>query len=324
MWRCVVSFASAMVSLTLSLPGQAGNGDLTDVNLESSYRLRVRADWIYVNASVWDPQKRESVVDLGKEDFLLYEDGEIRSIDACLSREAPFHLLLLLDVSGSTSGFIQLIREAAGKFTDQLKPDDRIAILTFHSETSVIQSFTSNRQSAKVAIEQIRSEGSTALYDAVLTALDMMRGIEGRKAVIIFSDGADNQLVDPMKGSEATFEEVRHVVRETDCLIYTILLLPFKPDRRRDKVLYKAQTQLELLAEETGGRSLRPRKPRDLEEAYSEIASDLRHVYTLTFTPGIPRIAGWHDLRVEVKGREGLTTRSRRGYFSSSEEARAE
>jgi len=259
------------------------------------------------------------VADLRKEDFLLYEDGELRAIDGCLSSEAPFHLLLLLDVSASTRLFIHLIREAAIKFSDQLKPHDRLAIMTFDSQTTTIQPFTSDRDEVKAAVRRIRSRESTALYDAMLAALGAFQEIEGKKTIVVFSDGADNQLLDATKGSKATFEQVRQAVRETDCLVYAVLLLPVEPDRRLDPVRYRAKRQLQELAEETGGRTLSPKKPRDLASAYSEIASDLRHVYTLTFTPARLRSPGWHKLRVEVKARGRLVTRHRRGYLSTEE-----
>ncbi|RPJ61166.1 MAG: VWA domain-containing protein [Acidobacteria bacterium] len=324
MSRGFVLAASMVVCLTWSLLGQANYESLAEEKgIDTGYRLKVKADWIYVNASVWDPRKRASVVGLRKEDFVIYEDGQSRAIDACLASEAPFHLLLLLDVSGSTSGFIQLIREAAVKFSEQLKPEDRVALVKFHSQVAMIQPFTNNREAVKSAVAEIRSEGSTAFYDAALAAVDAFRGIEGRKALVIFSDGADNQLVDATKGSKATFQEVCEAVRATDCLIYTVLLLPYEPDRNRDVALYQAQQQMHLLAEETGGRSFKPRKAKDLAGVYGEIANDLRYIYTLTFTPGFEGPGGWRELRVEIPKREGLITRCRKGY-SSGETLRAE
>lgn len=317
MCRGFVLAASTLVCLTWSLLGQANsNNRAEEKSIDTGYRLKIQADWIYVNASVWDPRKRESVVDLRKEDFAVYEDGQSRTIDACLAGETPFNLLLLLDVSGSTSNFIQLIREAAIRFSEQIKPDDRVALITFDSRATMIQPFTNNREALKVAARQIHSQGSTAFYDATLTALDAFHGIAGRKAMVIFSDGADNQLADPSKGSKATFEQLRQAVRENDCLIYTVMLLPYDPLPYRDPDLYQAQRQMQLLADETGGRSFKPKRAKDLMGIYSGIANDLRYVYTLTFTPG-GGSAGWHELRVEVPARNGLITRCRKGYLGN-------
>ena len=318
MCRGFVLAASTLVCLTWSLLGQANsNTRAEEKSIDTGYRLKIKADWIYVNASVWDPRKRKSVAGLRKEDFAVYEDGQSRAIDACLAGESPFHLLLLLDVSASTSGFIQLIREAAIKFSEQLEPEDGVALVTFHSRTAMIQPFTNNREAVQLAARQIHSEGSTAFYDAALTSLDAFRGIEGRKAMVIFSDGADNQLVDPTKGSKATFDQLRQAVRENDCLIYTVMLLPYEPDPHRDPELSQAQRQMQLLADETGGRSFKPRKARDLAGIYGEIANDMRYVYTLTFTPGFSASGGWHELHVEVPGHSGVVTRCRKGYLSS-------
>ncbi len=323
MCRGFVLATSTLVCLTWSLLAQASPNNLETKAVDTGYKLKINVDRIYVNASVWDPRKRTSVVDLRKEDFAVYEDGQARAVDACLTTEAPFHLVLLLDVSASTGGFIRLIREAAIKFSEQLEPQDRIAVITFDSETDMIQPFTNNRDEVKTAARQIHSKGSTAFYDAALKALDTFRGIEGRKALVIFSDGADNQLAEPTKGSKATFDQLRQVVREKDCLIYTVLLLPYDPESARDQVLRQAEQQMQLLAEETGGKSFRPKKARDLAGTYGEIASDLRHVYTLTFTPAEHESRGWHELRVEVPRHQGFITRCRKGY-SHSEENRAE
>jgi len=322
----MVSFLLVFSGIRLSVPGEIclcqqtlpKSRDGTD-SAYKGFPVKIRADWVYVNATVWDSRKQASVSNLCKEDFILYEDGEARSIDACLSGESPFYLLLLLDVSASTRLFIHLIREAAIRFSDQLRPNDRLAIMTFDSHTRTVQPFTSDREQIKAAVRGIQSRETTALYDATLAALREFNGIEGRKTIVIFSDGADNQLLDPTKGSKATFGQVRQAVREADCLVYTVLLLPVEPDERLDPIRYRAKQQLQELAEETGGRIFSPRKARDLASVYSEIASDLRHVYTLTFAPAARRSPGWHDLRVEVKGRSRFATRYRQGYLSRAE-----
>lgn len=191
----------------------------------SGYKVKLNVDWIYLNASVRERQTNRSVPNLQKTDFEVYEDGNQQQIGRFMQTEEPFHLLLLLDVSGSTQEYLGLIQDACIQFTRQIGPQDQIAVATFNSRYRLRQDFTADRGRAINAIQQIRSGGGTAMYDALLEAVTHIRNIEGRKAIVLFSDGVDNQLEgNAGDGSRATFQQLYREIQEADALIYTIFL----------------------------------------------------------------------------------------------------
>ncbi len=313
---------------------------------ESGYALKVNVDWIYLNVSVRDRRSNRTIPNLLKEDFLVHENGSEQKIEKFQTSETPFHLLLLLDVSGSTRSYMSMIKKASIDFTREINTDDRIAVATFNSYTRLIQDFTNDRNRVRRSINRIRSGGGTAFYDALMTSVsEYMQGIEGRKAVVVFSDGVDNQLTgDYSNGSRTRFQELYREIREDDALIYTIFLNterdagrsrsgggilgdilrgrtpPIIPGSRNKRGVYEeARRQLDTIADQTGGRSYSPRRIGDLAHVYSEIADDLRLQYTLAYSStNAVRDGSWRKIRVKIKDRPDLQARTRRGYSSPS------
>ncbi len=314
---------------------------------ESGYALRVNVDWIYLNVSVRDRHSNRSIPNLVQDDFQVYENGTEQKVERFQTSETPFHLLLLLDVSGSTRSYMNMIKKASIDFTREINSDDRIAVATFNSYTRLIQDFTNDRNRVRRSINRIRSGGGTAFYDALMTSVnEYMHGIEGRKAVVVFSDGVDNQLTgDYSNGSRTRFQELYREIREDDALIYTIFLNterdagrqsrsrggilgdilrgrtpPIIPGSRNKKGVYEeARRQLDTIADQTGGRSYSPRRIDDLAHVYSEIADDLRLQYTLAYSStNAIRDGSWRKIRVKIKDRPDLQARTRRGYSSPS------
>ncbi len=195
------------------------------VAVQGTYDLKVNVDSVFLNASVRERTTNRSIPGLQKNDFRIYEDGVEQPIQQLLPTEAPFNLLLLLDVSGSTQSYLHLMKEAAIDFTKQINAKDRIAIATFNSGVQLTQNFTNDRSAAERAINRIKSGGGTAFYDALMTCLNTyMRGIEGRSAIVVFTDGVDNQLERQGTGSHITYDQLYRRVQESDTIIYTIFL----------------------------------------------------------------------------------------------------
>ncbi len=188
--------------------------------------IKVDVNTVLLNVSVWNRYNNRSIPGLQKNDFLVYENGTLQKVQQLLPEDAPFNLLLLMDVSGSTGSYMKLMKEAATAFTREINEQDRIAIAAFNSNVRLVQDFTSDRDAAARAIKRIHSGGGTAFYDALLTCLDEYMGsVVGRKAIVVFTDGVDNQLLGrPSDGSEATFGELYRRIQETNALIYTIFL----------------------------------------------------------------------------------------------------
>jgi VWFA-related protein len=313
------------------------------------YSFKVAVDSVYLNVSVRDRYTSRSVHGLQKEDFLVYENGVMQQVDQMVSGEAPFNLLLLLDVSGSTRSHIDLIKEASIDFTREIKENDQIAVAAFNSKCRLLQDFTSNRYDVARAISRLRSSGGTAFYDALETSIDdYMRGTEGRGAIVVFTDGVDNQLTgDFSNGSDTTFEELFYKIQEIDPIIYTIFLETeeyTKVTRRRRSggnpveilsdifrgklpsgfpsgggALEEAKQQLLAIADQTGGRMYAPQKIDDLFNIYSEIADDLRIQYQLGYNSTDPsRDGSWREIKVKIYNNPDAVVRTRKGYYARS------
>ncbi len=319
-------------------------GEVLSQTEAGDYTLKVDVNWTRLNASVRDIYTNRSVPNLRREDFLIYEDGRLQTVETFETNEAPFDLLLLLDISGSTKSVIDLIKQASVQFTREIKSNDRIAVAVFNSNVQLIQPFTNNRREVADSIDRIHSRGGTAFYDALDTSLHQyLRGREGRKAIVVFTDGVDNQLTgDASSGSRITFRELFRNIQETDTIIYTIFLDTEEGGGRggrgrlggilgdilnggrpsgplSDEQAYReARRQLQEIADQTGGRMYSPHDIYDLDRVYSEIADDLRIQYTLVYSSSNPRRDGsWREIRAEIRNRRDLAVRTRRGYYAT-------
>ncbi|MFY9610908.1 MAG: VWA domain-containing protein [Blastocatellia bacterium] len=152
---------------------------------------------------------------LTKNDFLLYEDGVQQQVASFGNEEVPFSVALLLDVSPSVQGNIPDIQEAALAFVRQLRAHDRVMVVSFDRRAQYLTDFTSDRRRLESAIRSISTGSGTSVYDAVYeTVAQRLRGVEGRKALILFSDGEDTT------SSHASYDEAVNVVTEADVLVY--------------------------------------------------------------------------------------------------------
>ena len=311
------------------------------------YALKVLVNWVNLNVSVRDPGNNRSVSNLTRDDFLVYEDDVLQTVEKFEPTEAPFRVLLLLDVSGSTRPHLDLLRRASADFSREIKTNDQIAVATFNSRSWLILPFTSDREKVRTAIDGIYSGGGTALYDALMDSLNEYSDeSHARQAIVVFTDGVDNQLTgNHTEGSRTTFPQLFGEIRDSDSLIYPIfldhrnnvgrrprkmagVLLQKIPRGRRpaisikqqDRNVYRqARRQLTSIADQTGARFYSPRRIQELSPIFSEIAHDLRVRYLLAYTvPQPQRNRSWRSIRVEIRDRPDLVTRTRQGYYSGS------
>ncbi len=325
------------------------------IGSEGSPVFKVAVDWVFLNASVRDRYSNRSIPDLEQDDFEVYEDGVLQEIGQFENAEAPFHLLLLLDTSGSTRSFMDLSKEASIQFTHEIKSNDRIGAVAFNSDVTFIQDFTSDRNEVARSIRRLKSGGGTAFYDALLECVDnYMRGIQGRKAIVVFTDGVDNQLSGNRRdGSRTSFEELFRRIQEIDTIIYPIFLdtedrsftgvpssgrigdilggiiwgrrvpgrYPNPSPGAGNRAAYReAERQLQFIADQTGGRMYAPRQIGDLSRVYTEIADDLRVQYWLGYTSSNRNMDGkWRQISVRVKNHPNAAVRTRKGYYARTE-----
>ena len=156
------------------------------------------------------------ITDLRKEDFKIAEDGVPHEIAFFGKVAAPFHVILMLDTSASTQEKLRQIQNAAYAFITQLQPADRVKIISFDDEVRDLNEFTSNRQTLKDAINGVRSGQGTKVYDAFELALNQVRKIQGRKAIVIFTDGVD------WHSDSATFDGTLRYLDEEGVIVYPI------------------------------------------------------------------------------------------------------
>jgi VWFA-related protein len=266
-----------------------------------------------------------ALTQLEQKNFAVFEDGVPQEISFFASMDTPFDLVLLLDLSGSSSDKIGLIRKSAKRFVEAARPADRIAIFTFSSEILAVSGFTNNHQALKKSIDDIEDpNGGTNFWDALRFVLDHVVGqsrVQNRRsAVVVMSDGVDNALPDvDGEGSATSFEELLKIVQHSDTIVLPIYLDTEKEldkSGRLKQAYMLARQQLALIAAETGHEIYQARKLKDLEGAYEQVIRDLSTVYSIGYRPSnIVRDGSWRAVYVQLIGHADLAVRTRRGYY---------
>jgi Ca-activated chloride channel homolog len=178
--------------------------------------IRVSTTLVTIPVSVMDRDGRY-VPNLRKEDFRLWEDGVEQDVAFFSSVEKPFSVVLMLDTSPSTQFRLEDIQDAAISFVNQLRPDDRVMVVSFNGNINVLSEFTSDRSKLDRAIRRAHTDDGTRLYDAVDVVINReLSRIQGRKAVVLFTDGVDTT------SRRATFESTLQDAQELDALIYSV------------------------------------------------------------------------------------------------------
>jgi Ca-activated chloride channel homolog len=193
--------------------GQQGSGSQQQPGGEDEV-LKLESTLVSLPLLVSDRSGRY-IPQLSANDFLLYEDGVQQKIASFGSEQVPFSVVLLLDVSPSVSGSIKDIQDAAIAFVRQLRDQDRVMVVSFDRNIHYLSDFTSDRRELEWAIRRANMGGGTSVYDAVYETVDRkLRNIEGRKALILFSDGDDTT------SSRASYDDAVNLVSESDVLVY--------------------------------------------------------------------------------------------------------
>lgn len=247
-------------------------------------------------ATVTDKKDR-LVTGLSREEFEVYEDGERQRILDFYPEDRPITLAILLDSSGSMHEKIDEVHEAASSFVDALRDEDHALVIDFDDKVFLIQELTSNKPDLKETIESTKAIGATALYDAMHAAFRKLRGIDGRKAIVLLSDGEDT-------ASQFSYGRVLEEAKANNVIIYGIGL--GGGDRRVVKEFPRV----------TGGRAFFVDKASELEDVYQKIAEELRSQYYLTYSTSNETWDGrWIELDVRVPDTP-YKARARRGFFA--------
>lgn len=286
--------------------------------------ISIDADLVDLNVSVFSRDPNTPVGELQQKDFLVLENGQAEEISFFASATAPFDLILLIDLSGSTANKLDLIKKTSKRFVEAARPTDRIGIVTFSNTPQVVSRLTADRQALFEGIKKIeKPRGGTNFWDALYYVLkEMIEPTSRRSAVIAMTDGVDNALPGvPGEGSSIGFEELLDAVRRADPIVIPIYLdteSEMVKERRGTVDIYAdARQQLTQLAAEGGSIVYSARKLEDLKGVYQQVIRDLGTVYSIGYRPrNRQRDGAWRSVTVQLVGRPALAARAKRGYFA--------
>ena len=341
----VAAAAASALTVTTFAQEPAGQQD------GGGFRFRTGVELINVAVTVSDATGRY-VTGLTRDDFVVYEDGVEQAITHFSNERVPVSLGLVVDTSGSMDGEKwEHARDAIDRFVlELLGPDDEVFLYTFNYTPDLVEGWTTERTRLSRAMRRIFPRGGTAMYDTLVEAVPLAgRGQHRKKAVVVISDGNDTN-------SMATAEEVRHLVRDSEVLVYAIGIdgdprqsttgpfgnrprvripfpIPFPGPRRRPFpstqppwVIGGTQQRgmdsrvnasaLQAITDDSGGRTEIIRDSQDLDPATASIADELSQQYFLAYPAAAKKDGKWHTIRVQVRD-ERYRVRARRGYTAS-------
>ena len=343
--------------------------DSTPVTVDENGTIKMDTSLVTIPVSVMD-RDGKFVPFLKKRDFRIYEDGVEQDIESFNSVETPFHVALVLDTSNSTLFKFDDIQDAAFAFIKQLRRDDQVMVVSFDSKVRFHCDFTSDYDELRRAIEETRISGSTKLYEAVDKVVDRLETIQGRKAIVLFTDGVDTA------SRRANYRNTVEKVEESGAIVYPIKYdtegdqqggsygpttnswpwpNPSPPSGRRrwpfsplagqlstkwqspqwrfsqwpgrapssgggtSDEYRRAARYLQELADRSGGRLYDGDTLYSVTQAFSMIAEELRHQYSLSYYPANSKKDGaYRRVKVRIE-KQGMIVRSREGYRAAAE-----
>jgi Ca-activated chloride channel homolog len=330
-------FLAVFCACAMLSPGQTADtaktapesGTLKETGpLKDPTAFRADTTLVLVPVSVTDPNNRY-VLGLGKDDLRLFEDGVEQKVTHFSNEDAPLSIGLLVDTSGSMGAKLETSRQAVAEFLKTLNSADEAFLVEFSDEAQLAVPLTSNAASIANAMTSATSGGLTALLDAVHLGLqEMKRSKNPRKALLVISDGGDNN-------SRYTSSQITGLVREADVQVYAMGVFepslsfglpPGLSGAAGGKVGDAELDGPRLLAEianQTGGRALAATNLRELPGIAERIGIELRNQYVLAYSPTNPSRDGKYR-KIEVKLQQpkalpALKARWREGYYAPSE-----
>ena len=269
------------------------------------FTLEVEVDVVSVTAVVFD-KKGRFIRDLGTDDVELFEDGILQKVDyfrEASSDEAervPLSVVLALDTSGSMNQSMRFLQEAVLNFVYKLEEVDTAMVVSFNESVKGSAEFTGDLDRLERFVDGLQAWGNTSLYDAIHYSLNRIRDAPGRKAVIVFSDGADTS-------SMMRDRDVVDYARAVEATVYCIGFKGSGPGGSPRGFLKK-------IASETGGQFFSPGDIGDLIQAFNAISDELKNHYLLAYTPKREADGSWREIELKVS-RPDTKVRVRKGYF---------
>ena len=287
--------------------------------------IRIDSDLVDLKVSVLGFAPNMPPPLLEPKDFLVMEDGVPQEISFFAAADAPFDLVLLLDLSGSNSKNLKMIRNSAKRFVDAARDVDRIALVTFTDKPALYSSFTLDRRRLKKMIDEMDDAiGGTNFWDSMDYVLrDLVpHGALRRSAVVVMTDGIDNALPDvPGPGSRLPFEGLLEKIRNSETIVFPIYLDTEEENVKRyhvPRAAYAlAREQLGQIASVCGTPMYRAARLSDLEAVYAQVVRDLSTVYSIGYRPTNKALDGnWRNVEVLLIKRSDVYARTKRGYYA--------
>jgi len=299
----------------------SGNQNQTEVLSDSEDEpIKVETNLITIPVTVLD-RNGLYIPNLAKENFQIFEDGEEQQIEFFATTENPVTVVLLLDTSPSTEFKINEIQDAAIAFVNQLKPQDSVLVIEFDGNAHVLTETTTDRQAIYKGIRKADFGGGTSLYDTIdFTIRKRLNKIQGRKAIVLFTDGVDTTSV------KASYDSSLREAEEADATIFPIYYNTYFDQRKQSGIFSPipstpgeyamGRAYLKDLSESTGGRVFNAENsPGGLTRTFESIAEELRRQYSIGYIPENPGQTGQRKaIKVRVD-RPNLIIRARDSYI---------
>jgi Ca-activated chloride channel family protein len=283
--------------------------------------IKLRAEEVLLNVTVTDPYGHQAT-DLAKQEFIIAEEDKRQDIVGFDIARVPVNVVFLLDASGSVIGELGSLRDAATEFIRRLGPEDKVSIIEFHSKIELIQDWTSNQDDLTHAISWRfrpgpipKHGGNTALYDSLVVAADdQLAKVEGRKAIIMLTDGDDTS-------SKHKYEEGLDAIIKSGAVVYVVskarlFMEEYKHIPGAVPEFERAEAKMTDLCNRTGGQIYSPMKDDEMKDVYARVAKELKNQYIITYVPkNEERDGSLRHVKVYLT-RPGYAARSRDSYYA--------
>jgi Ca-activated chloride channel family protein len=269
--------------------------------------FRAGVDLTTFGVTVTD-RKGNIVTDLAKEEFVIVEDGTPQAVQYFArgvgDTTPAMHLGLMMDASGSMRADMKLAQSAAIKFLNMLPAAEDITLVDFDTQVRITRYPQRDFPRLVERIRQRKPKGWTALYDALGTYLDGAGELDGRKVMVMYTDGGDTR-------SALSFSETLTLLKASQVTVYAIGLV-----ERAGSARLQLQMTLRQMAETTGGQAFFPSAMTDVESAYEQVLAEINGQYHLGYVSSNTATDGaWRKVEIKLK-RADLRVRSRKGYFA--------
>jgi Ca-activated chloride channel homolog len=267
-------------------------------------------------------KKGRLLTDLGEADFEVYEDGRRQALNFFIPCDAQgnrasatgplppaaLHLGALFDISGSMDADMQLARTASIKFLDSLHDARDYTLVDFDTQVRVTRYSQADFSRLVERIRSRKADGNTALWDAIGVYLDGASGMEGRKILVLYTDGGDN-------ASSLSYPELLNLLKASDVTVHAIGFL----EHQSTSVRFDQRSRLQRIAEATGWQAFFPSSVKELTSVYDKVAAEIDAQYTMGYLSANTKTDGaWRKVEIKVvrPGLKDIKVRTRQGYYA--------